>query len=167
MVAVQALDQVGNDVKNTFDSRNRNAGEIVGDLRALKKKRGEPCLVAVLGSHAVNVKETTAYLRKAWPSFCSVSGISPARVMTGCADVGAEKAVRVAAKQLTGKLSVVIHRADYMGVSVAEVMRDTILANEADALLILTNGGRVCRRARELFVERKKPVYELNVTRAS
>jgi hypothetical protein len=42
-------------------------------------------------------------------------------------------------------------------------MRDTLLAQEAAALLLVTTGKKVCGHARERFGSRGKPVYEIEV----
>lgn len=148
-------------MKNRMDTRNRSAHDIVAYLRSIK---GRPCLLAVLGSHAVDAGELADALRSQWSDITGQVGFEPARLLTGCADGGAEKAVRLAARDVTGELAVVFHRAEITyGRKAAEEMRDLLLAQEADALLLLTVGKRVCRHARERFGSRGKKVIEIEV----
>jgi hypothetical protein len=144
-----------------MDTRNRSAFDIVADLRAMKRR---PCLLAVLGSHAVDAGELAKALRVQWSDIARQVGFSPVRLLTGCADGGAEKAVRLAARGVTGELAVVFHRAEITyGRKAAEEMRDLLLAQEADALLLLAAGKRVCKHARERFGSRGKKVIEIEV----
>jgi len=144
-----------------MDTRNRSAFDIVANLRALKRR---PCLLAVLGSHRVDAGELSDAFCFSWPAIQAQVGSEPVRLLTGCADGGAEKAVRLAAKSITGKLAVVFHRAEITyGKKPAEEMRDVLLAQEADALLLLTAGKRVCKHARERFGARGKKVIEVEV----
>lgn len=148
-------------IPNTMDTRNRSAFDVVGDLRALKRR---PCLLAVLGSHRVDAGELSDALCLSWSVIQVQVGFEPVRLVTGCADGGAEKAARMAAKSITGKLAVVFHRAEVTyGKKPAEEMRDLLLAQEADALLLLAVGKKVCKHASYLFAVRGKKVYEVEV----
>ena len=103
-------------------------------------------------------------VRAQWSRIKSMFGFEPVRLLTGCANVGAEKAIRLAAKSLTGKLAVVFHRAEVTyGKRAAEEMRDILLAQEATALLLLTTGKKTCKHARDTFSSRGKKVYEVEV----
>lgn len=146
-----------------MDTRNRSAFDVVADLRAMKRR---PCLLAVLGSHNVDARELAAVLRSQWLAVQARVGFEVVRLLTGCADVGTEKAARLAAKDVTGKLAVVFHRAELTyGKKPAEEMRDTLLAQEADALLLFTTGSkRVCKHARERFSSRGKKIFEIEVS---
>ena len=148
-------------MKNSMDTRNRSAFDIVNDLRSVKK----PCLLAVLGTHDVDARALAGALcSPQWSLIVAPIGFTPARLLTGCADVGVEKAVRTAAKNITGKLAVVFHRAEITyGKKAAEEIRDLLLAQEADALLLLTVGRKVCKHARDKFGARGKKVYEIEV----
>jgi hypothetical protein len=118
----------------------------------------------VLGSHSLDAVQTADALDQQWSAVIELLHFEPVRLVTGCADVGAEKATRLAAKRVTGKLAAVFHRAEATyGIKKAEEMRDVILAQQADALLLLTAGTKVCRHARERFSSLGKKVYELEV----
>lgn len=146
---------------NTFDSRNRSAFEIVKDLRALGTIA---CRLAVLGSHGLDAKQVSAAIGRSWSDVCDMVGFEPVRLVTGCADIGAEKAVRIIAKDVTGKLAAVFHRAEATyGPKEAERLRDIILAQQCDALLLLTDGGKCCKHARDRFRSLNKKVFELEV----
>lgn len=146
---------------NVMDSRNRSAFEIVADLKALGTVA---CRLAVLGSHDLDATQVSGLLTRSWSDVCDMVGFEPERVVTGCADVGAEKAMRLAAKEATGKLAAVFHRATtQFSVKQAEQVRDIILAQQCDALLLLTDGGKCCKHARERFGSLNKRVYELEI----
>jgi hypothetical protein len=148
-------------MKNQMDTRNRAADEIFAELRALRSKVGGPCVLAVLGSHTVDAQQLADVLRTQWSTLVGNVGFEPKRLMTGCVDVGVEKAVRLAAKSITGKLAVIVHRAELTyGVKPAERMRDTLLAQEADALLLFGGG---CKHARERFWGHGKKVIEIDI----
>jgi hypothetical protein len=145
---------------NQMDTRNRSAFDIVAELRAMKK----PCLLAVLGTHNVDASVLRSAVAAQWSRISGMFGFRPARLMTGCAGVGTEKATRLVAKSVTGELAVVFHRAEVTyGKKVAEEMRDLLLAQEADALLLVTTGKKVCQHARERFGSRGKRVFEIEV----
>lgn len=146
---------------NSWDTRNRSAFDIVTDLRSMKKR---PCLLAVLGSHNVDARELAGALIAQWREIVYTVGFDPVRLLTGCADVGVEKAVRLVSKNVTGKLPVVFHRAEITyGKKAAGGMRDVLLSQEADALLLLTAGKKTCKHARERFGSRGKKVFEVEI----
>jgi hypothetical protein len=146
---------------NSMDSRNRSAFEIVADL---KKLGTVACRLGVLGSHGLDAKQVAGGLVRSWGDVCDMIGFEPERLVTGCVDHGAEKAARLAAKECTGKLAAVFHRAEATyGVKEAERLRDIILAQQCDALLLLTDGGKCCKHARERFGSLNKKVFELEV----
>jgi hypothetical protein len=148
-------------MKNQFDTRNRGADVIFTDLRMLRADTSGACVLAVLGTHRVDAQELADVLRTQWPEIVAAVGFEPKRLMTGCAEGGTEKAVRLAAKSITGKLPVVIHRAEMTyGKKPAEEMRDTLMAREADALVVI---GNACKHARERFVGWHKVVHEIEI----
>lgn len=154
-------------MKNQMDSRNRSAALIVHDLRELP---GSPLvppgrrLLAVLGSHQFDAGKLAEAMRRRWSTFTTVVGFEPVRIVTGCAPSGAEKAARMVARDVTGRLAVVFHRAEITyGRGPAEQMRDVLLAQEADALLVLTTGRKVCAHARDRFRGHGKKVHEIEV----
>lgn len=144
---------------NQMDTRNRNAFEIVEELRKI-----EGLKLAVLGSHNLNVNDTHKAIVDHWSEITELVGEDPERLLTGCRPSGSEKAVRLAAKEVTGKLAVVFHRADVTySPKMAQEMMVNLLAQEADALLVLSNGSPVCAEARSRFIARNKKVYEIEV----
>lgn len=160
-------------MKNQFDTRVRSAHDVVSDLRFMYGLSGpangigrEPhTLVAILGSNRFSARDAADALVVNWGTVIDQFGFEPMRVLTGCGEVGAEKAARLAAKRLTGRLAVVFHRAELTyGRRQAEEIRDTLLAQEADALLLLTTGSKVCRHARERFSSRGKKVIEVEIS---
>jgi hypothetical protein len=143
-----------------MDSRNTSAFDIVAELRKVKGFK-----LAVLGSHQLDAKKVAHDLfdlrREVITGFV---GHEPVILLTGCADVGVEKAARLVAKKLTGRLAVVFHRASFtFGAKKAEEMRDGLLAQEADALLIIGK-GKVCQAAARLFGTFNKKVFEIELT---
>lgn len=137
---------------NQMDSRNRSAFDIVADLKKVKGFK-----LAVLGSHNVDAKTLASALPEAIQQVLNNDWKDPLLVMTGCAPVGVEKAVRLAAKEMTGRSAVVFHRAETVyGPKKAEQMRDVLLAQEADALLIISSGKKTCKHARDRFSSRMK-----------
>lgn len=150
-------------MKNPMDTRVRNADEIFTELRMLRGNTGGPVVLAVLGLHTIDPQALAKALPKQWDEVVEHVGFSPKLLMTGCLDVGTEKAVRIAAKKITGKLAVVIHRPTLtQGAKVAEEMRDTLMAREADALVVIGK-PTTCKHARERFVGWHKVVYEIEV----
>lgn len=144
---------------NSMDSRNRSAFEIVADLRLVDGLK-----LAVLGSHNLDWKETRAMLVKHRSTIVELVGDQPVRLLTGCRDSGAEKAVRFAARDFTTQLAVVFHRAELTYTAkAAEGMMLALLSQEANALLVLSNGAPVCANARSRFVARNKPVFEIEI----
>jgi hypothetical protein len=146
-----------------MDSRNRSAVEILHDLRV--SYSSEPCLLAVVGAHELDAHLLADVFRTRWPQLVAEFKFGPKRVMTGCADVGAEKAARLAAKSVTGKLAIVFHRAEASyGRKGAEKMRDDLLAQEADGLLLVTTRkNRKFTFLRERFAARAKPIVEVEI----
>jgi len=148
-------------MKNQMDTRNRSGFDVVADLRKLDRRR----LLAVLGSHNVPADEVAQSLREQWPQVVGIVGFEPVRLVTGCAPVGAEKAARLVAKSVTGKLAVVFHRADLVyGSKHAEGMRDMMVVQESAALLLLvTAAGKSFKNLRYLFPVNGKKVHEIEV----
>lgn len=145
---------------NKMDSRERDAREIMADLAALGK---DPCRLTIVGSHKLDSKQVGVALRAAWGDIVEVIGFTPKRVVTGCAPVGVEKAVRLAAKDLTGKRSVVFHR-PLMGAKNAEMFLNIWLAKAGDALLILAPGTKpASKNLRACFVEWRKPIHQVEI----
>lgn len=122
-------------------------------------------MLAVLGSRNVDAGVLADAMRTQWPQFAAPIGFDPIRLMTGCAEAGVEKAARLAAKSITGKLAVVFHRAEVTyGKKPADEMMASLIAQEADALLILTTGKPICAFARSRFIAWNKKVYEIEIS---
>jgi hypothetical protein len=150
-------------IPNTFDSRNRDAREIVADLVALGKS---PCRLTIAGSHRLDPSATAAALREQWASIVELVGFEPLRVVTGCAPGGAEKAARLAAKSVTGKLAAVFHRPDMVhSTSAATMFMNIMLSRVGDALLVLEIGPKpTCANLRASFAEWPgKRIYAVEV----
>ena len=148
-------------MKNQMDTRNRSGFDVVADLRKLDRKR----LLAVLGSHSIPANEVAKSLREQWSQVVGMVGFEPVRLITGCAPAGAEKAARLIAKSVTGKLAVVFHRADLVyGPKHAESMRDMLVVQEASVLLLLvTKPGQGLKNMRYLFPANGKKIHEIEV----
>lgn len=141
---------------NRMDTRERRADEIFAELRGTKGFK-----LAVLGSHSLDASAVADALLEQRDSIIELVGEKPVRLLTGCAPVGVEKAARLAAKKFTGKLAVIIHRAELTyGKKPAEQMRDILLAQESDALLLLGGGNK---HARDRFSGHGKKVYEIEI----
>ena len=119
--------------------------------------------LAVLGSHDVDAGLLAKAFRLRWPMVFDMVGFKPGRLITGCADRGVELAARLAARDITGQLAVIFHRASFCGTKKAEEILDKLLAQEADALLIVSTGGKVCTRVRDLFTQKEKRVIEIEI----
>lgn len=147
---------------NQFDSRVRAGTEVMADLMAMG---AQACRLTIVGSHNLEAKEVADGLREAWSGIIEMVGFSPKRVVTGCAPGGVEKAVRLAAKDLTGKLSAVFHRPDMTyGAKTAEMFMNVSLAKAGDALLILAPGTKpACKNIRRCFVEWRKPIHQVEI----
>lgn len=141
---------------NRMDTRERRADEIFAELRGTKGFK-----LAVLGSHSLDASAVADALAEKRDVIVELVGDEPVRLLTGCAPAGVEKAARLAAKRFTGKLAVIIHRAELTyGQKPAEKMRDTLLAQESDALLVIGGGNK---HARERFEAHNKKVYEIEI----
>jgi len=147
---------------NQMDSRNRDAKEILADLEAMGR---EPCRLVVSGSRALDPEQMADALTEQWSSIVELVGFRPARVVTGCLPVGAEKAARLAAKRVTGKLAVVFHRPDMVhSATAAEMLMNILLSKSGDAALILaTNSKPACTNLRRQFAGWDKRVYQVEV----
>lgn len=147
---------------NQFDSRVRLGTEVMADLMAMGK---DPCRLTVVGSHNLEAKDVADGLREAWDGIVEMVGFTPKRLVTGCAPVGVEKAVRLAAKDLTGKLAAVFHRPDMTyGRKQADMFMNISLAKAGDALLILAPGTKpACKNLRLCFVEWSKPIHQVEI----
>lgn len=138
---------------NKWDTRERSAFDIVADLRKHKKANK----VAVLGPHDVDASALAEVLPDAIRSAVG----DPDFILTGCADVGTEKAARLIAKKLTGERAVVFHRAHMVyGFKKAEQMRDILLAQESTSLVVV---GTLNKHARARFRAHGKKVYEVEI----
>ena len=145
--------------KNVLDTRTMRGDEVVAELRKTKGLK-----LAVLGSHQLDAKAVASALIAQRDAIVDLVGKAPVRILTGCADVGAEKAARLAAKGITGNGAVVFHRPEITyGIKPAEQMRDVLLAQEGDALLLLTDGKKCCKHARDRFTARMKKIYEIEI----
>lgn len=144
-----------------MDTRNRHSSLIWDDLKKYKRQ----CILAVLGSHNVPAGQVAASLRERWPAVMAMIGFEPVRLLTGCAPVGVEKAARIVAKTVTGKLAIVFHRAELVyGVKAAEQMRDGLIVQEANALLLLSvRLGKGMKNIRYLFPANGKKIHEIEV----
>lgn len=117
----------------------------------------------MLGSQNISAEYAEALVANQ-DDIIEMVGARPARLITSCRPVGAEKVARLAAKALTGKLAAVFHRAEVTyGPKVADMMANVLIAQEADALLILGTGNATCERVRARFEQNNKPVYEIEV----
>lgn len=131
--------------------------DVIGDLRAHHGMR-----VAILGSHQIPAGRIAKALDQQWSTIVELLGFEPSMIVTGDADVGAEKAARLVAKKVTGKLATVFHRATTVyPLLQAEAVRDAILAQHTEALLVL--GKKCCKQARKHFHRYKRSVYEIEI----
>jgi predicted secreted Zn-dependent protease len=149
-------------MKNTMDSRNRDAKAIIADLAAL----GEgSCRLVVVGSHKLDPSQTASALREQWSSIVELVGFEPKRIITGCAPGGAEKAARLVAKSVTGKLAAVFHRPELVhSAKTAEMFMNILLAKTGDVALILATGTKpTCSNLRHSLGEWRKRSYQVEV----
>lgn len=147
---------------NQMDSRNRDAKLIHADLEALGK---EPCRLVIAGSHHLDARETADALRESWDGIVKMIGFKPKRIITGCRPVGAEKAARLAAKDLTGKLAAVFHRPELVhNAKTAEMFMGVSLSCAGDALLVLSIGKKqTCKNLRQQFIHWQKKIHQVEV----
>jgi hypothetical protein len=147
---------------NSMDSRNRDARQIMEDLQKMGK---EPCRLTIAGSHKLDAKDAAEALCDAWDEITDLIGFEPKRIITGCSPVGAEKAARLAAKSLTGKLAVVFHRPELIhSVKQADMFMNVVLSKGGDALLLLANGSKpACKNLREQFQHWQKKIHQVEV----
>lgn len=149
-------------MKNQMDSRNRDAREIQTALEALG---GDQCRLTIAGSHNLDAGETANALRESWSDIVDMIGFEPKLIITGCRPVGAEKAARLAAKDLTGKLAVVFHRPELVhSIKDAEMFMNICLSKAGDALLLLSPGKKlVCKNLRQQFTQWQKKIHQVEV----
>lgn len=152
---------------NQMDSRNRDAKLIFADLDALGR---DPCRLIVVGSHKLDHGQLADSLVDQWSSIVELVGFRPKRIITGCAPVGAEKAARLAAKRLTGKLAVVFHRPMFtqagfiQSAKTAEMFMNIWLAKAGDAALILATSSKpTCANLRGSLAEWDRRSYQVEV----
>ncbi len=146
-------------MKNRFDSRNRDAREIVADLTKEKRR------LAIVGSKNLEqAGRLVAGLRAQWSEIVELVGFEPERIVTGDAIGGAEKAARLLARSVTGKLAAVFHRADLLHRSQSEMFLNILLARTSDAALILATSGKpTCMPLRHSLTEWGKKYYQVEV----
>ncbi len=149
-------------MKNTMDSRNRDAREVRDALLAMGD--GMRRLV-VVGSHNLVADETADALRDQWSAIVKLVGFRPERIVTGCSPVGAEKAARLVAKSVTGKLAAVFHRPELVNSAKdAAMFMNIMLARTGDAALILATSSRpTCANLRRQLGEFGKRLYQVEV----
>lgn len=149
-------------MKNQMDSRNRDARAVVADLKAMGEHR---CRLVVAGSHKLDPVETSWAIREQWPEIVKFLGWRPERIVTGCAPGGAEKAARLAAKGVTGKLAAVFHRPELVhSARQAEMFMNILLSKAGDAALILATGTKpTCTNLRRSMGEWDKRSYQVEV----
>ena len=148
-------------MKNRFDTRNRGADEIFYDLRMLRGENQGPVVLAIMGQVEVDASDLARALSSTWSVIVKTVGWQPQRLMTSDRPVGTEKAVRLAAKELTGNLAVVVHRAELTyGIRLADETCCNLLAREADALLYVGRGGKFLR---DRFAGIFKPIHEVSL----
>lgn len=152
---------------NQMDSRNRDAKLIFADLEALGSG---PCRLVVVGSHKLDPASLADSLVDQWSAIVDLVGFEPRRVITGCAPVGAEKAARLAAKRVTGKLAVVFHRPMFtqagliQSTKTAEMFMNIWLAKAGDAGLVLApNAKPTCANLRKSLAEWGRRCYQVEV----
>jgi hypothetical protein len=146
--------------KNRFDTRNRGADEVFYDLRMMRADAKSSVVLAVFGSNSVDPRGLARALNAQWSAVVTLVGFQPQRVMTSCRDVGTEKAVRLAAKDVTGKLAVIVHRAEMTyGIKQADEMCCNLVSREADALLMIGGGSKFLR---DRFAGWYKPIHEVD-----
>lgn len=147
---------------NQMDSRNRDAKAISADLEALGR---DPCRLVIVGSRVLDPGQMAGALVEQWSSIVGLVGFRPKRIVTGCLPAGAEKAARLAAKRLTGKLAAVFHRPELVyNTKTAEMFMNVWLAKAGDAALILATGSKpTCANLRGSFAEWGKLSYQVEV----
>lgn len=147
---------------NQMDSRNRDAAAIVKDLAALGR---EPCRLVVVGSHKLDPGATADAIVDQWSAIVDLVGFHPKQVVTGCAPGGAEKAARLLAKRVTGKLSAVFHRPELVhSAKNAEMFMNILLAKVGDAALILATSTKpTCVNLRRSFGEWGRLSHQVEV----
>lgn len=145
-----------------MDSRNREAPAIVADLAAMGSER---CRLVVVGSHKLSPGETADALREQWAAIVELVGFEPRRIITGDAPGGAEKAARLVARSVTGKLAAVFHRPELVNSARnAEMFMNILLAKTGDAALILAVGTKpTCANLRRSLGEWEKRTYQVEV----
>jgi len=147
---------------NQMDSRNRDAKLIFADLEAMGR---EPCRLVVAGSAWLDPGATADALVEQWPAIVELVGFEPRRIITGCAQGGAEKAARLAARRVTGKLAAVFHRPELVyNKKTAEMFMNIWLAKAGDAALILATGSKpTCANLRGSLAEWDRRSYQVEV----
>lgn len=147
-------------MKNRMDTREREAGEVLNDLREIAGIK-----LAVLGSNNINAKLSADAIIEHRTEIVKMIGGMPTRLVTSCRPIGAEKAARLVAKRFTGKLAVVFHRAEITyGPKVADMMANMIIERECSCLLVLSTGKAVCDNLSTRFKQNGKPVYEIEIS---
>lgn len=147
---------------NTFDTRNRDAKAVVADLVAMGKER---CRLVIVGSHKLDPIKTADALRDQWSTIVELVGFRPGRIVTGCAPGGAEKAARLVAKSVTGKLAAVFHRPELVhSIRDAEMFSNVLLARTGDVALILATSSKpTCTNLRRSLMEWNKGFHQVEV----
>jgi len=145
-----------------MDSRNRDAKEVLADLVGMGSK---PCRLTIAGSNRLDASATAAVLREQWSAIVDLVGFEPRRIVTGCCPAGVEKAARIVAKSVTGKLAAVFHRPELiLSVKTAEMLMNIMLSKGGDALLVLARGSKpACANLRQQFIGWQKKVYQVEV----
>jgi len=147
-------------MKNQMDTRERDANEVIADLREAAGIK-----LAVLGSQTLAAKLCADAIVEHRKAIIKMIGGTPVRLVTSCRPVGAEKAARLVAKRFTGQLAVVFHRPEMThGIKVADMMANMIIERECSALLVLSTGRAACELLSARFVQNKKPVYEIELS---
>ena len=142
-----------------MDTRVRNAVHVMMDLTKLEGPK-----LTVVGAHTIDPKATADMLVEQWKDVVEMVGFEPVILVTGDADVGAEKAARLAAKRVTGRLAAVFHRTLAASMKQSEAYRDYHLVDYGAALLVLSDGTkRCCKHLRDQFDGRRKPVHVIEV----
>lgn len=150
-------------MKNRMDTRNRDAKLVRADLEAMGPG---PSLLVIVGNHGLRAARTADALAGQWSEIVDLVGFTPRRIVTGCAPSGAEKAARLVARRVTGKLPVVFHRPDLVfGFQKSNVFLNIDLSRWGHALLVLAKGSRpICDNIRQMFNEWDKKFYQVQVT---
>lgn len=149
---------------NPMDSRNRDASEIIAAMEALGREMA-PCRLVIVGSHNLDPRETADALHEQWSAIVGLVGFRVQQVITGCAPAGAEKAARLVAKRVTGRLAVVFHRPDLVhSARDAEMFMNVSLAKTGDAAVVLATSSKpTCANLRRSFAEWGKRVHQVEV----